>query len=84
MSIVKIKDPRNIMDRGTDTIIMVVVIITPSITEDTGDHGENGMIIEDITVNHIEMVTITEKTEVFILSLKMKTVGLYFLSDSNI
>jgi hypothetical protein len=69
---------QDIMDRGIDTIIMVIVNIAQSIIVGTGVHGDNGMIIEDTTIVLIEMEGTTDKMEVCTSNLKMKMVVLYF------
>jgi len=71
------------MDRDTGSNITGVAIIAQNIIEVTGDHGENGMIIEDIIIVHTEKVTITDKVEVFTSSLKMKTGLLYSQLEDN-
>ena len=67
----------NIMGRGTDSNIMDAGITNPAIIAVTGVHGENGMIIEDIIIVRMKKVGITDKTIVFISSLKLKTADLY-------
>lgn len=80
---VVIKDTLDIMDRGTGTIIMVVVITARNITAVIGVHGDHGMTTEATTVVITEMVDITDKMEVCISNLRMKTDVLYFqLGDS--
>ena len=74
---------QDIMVKVTDTTIMVVDIINPNITEVIGVHGENGMIIEDTTIVHIEKVVITDKMEVSILNLKPKMGALFSLLEDN-
>jgi len=80
---VVIKNTLDTMDRGIGTIIMVVVITARNITAVIGVHGDHGMTTEGTTIVITEMVDITDKMEVCISNLRMKTDVLYFqLGDS--